>query len=221
MKSRRLPGKAMLPLWGVPVVALIVRRLKTSLRAGGFVFATTDLPDDDILANTVGSEEIAVYRGSENDVLGRNLGAATAALPDATHLVRATGDCPFIDGATLDQVLESCGAIGPFDLATTKPAYPHGIDYEVVPLALLREIDRQALSDEEREHLCNYIYRHEEDGSRYRIVRLEPAVPLRESGVEFLLDTPADYEKLLRIAESSSDLHISVEELIASARKLR
>lgn len=207
--SRRLPGKALLPLMSVPVICLLIRRLKTSKLAEKIVFATTQLPEDDLLAETVKKEGIEVFRGSTDDVLNRYVEAALSF--DAEYAVRVTGDCPFVDGSTLDIVLERCREIGSFDLVTTKPAYPHGIDYEVYRKNLLAEIYHLELTAEDREHILNYVYRNEDI---FKIVRLEPPVELKSEKTIFLLDTPEDYQRMKTLVEGVLDIHVSPSELI-------
>ena len=74
--SRRLPGKAILPLFGFPMIQALVKRLKTSHELSEIVFATTQLPEDDQLARIAEEEQIPVFRGSENNVLDRYVQAA-------------------------------------------------------------------------------------------------------------------------------------------------
>ena len=207
--SKRLPGKALMPILGTPVISLIVRRLKTSKRVSKIIFATTVLPEDDELTETVQREGVDVFRGSESDVLSRYVNAA---LPyDFDFVVRITGDCPFVDGTTLDHILEQCLKFPSFDLVTTKPAYPHGIDYEVYPKKLLEEINGLHLTKEEREHHLNYIYRNEK---KFKIHRLIPPAELTLKDTIFLLDTPEDYAMMTAMLKGLNDIFISPVELI-------
>lgn len=210
--SRRLPGKALLPLAGVPMIAYQLRRLRTSRRADAIVLATTTRPDDDRLAEVAAAEGVPVFRGAEEDLVGRYV-AAAAAFGFRT-VVRVTGDCPFTDGPTLDACLEASGRLGAFDLATTKPAYPRGIDYEIYPEAVMQRLDAtSALSAEHREHLTLFLYEHEE---RFRIARLEPPPPLR-ADVALLVDYPEDYARISAIAGRVGSIHAGVPEILAAA----
>jgi len=207
--SKRLPGKALLPLFGIPVIVLIIRRLRTSRKADKIVFATTDLPEDDVLAEVVRKEGIDVFRGASEDVLSRYVNAALRY--DFNYVVRVTGDCPFVDGETLDQVLEQCVKFPSFDLATTKPNYPHGIDYEIYPKKILEEINKLDITSEDREHHLNYIYNHK---SSFRIYRLQPPAELLCDETLFLLDTTSDYNLIKGMIKDINDIFISPIELI-------
>lgn len=207
--SRRLPGKAMLPLLGIPVISLIIRRLKTSVLASKIVFATTVLAEDDKLAELVQKEGVDVFRGSDKDVLSRYVNAAS--LHDVNYVVRVTGDCPFVDGSTLDHVLDECRKLPSFDLVTTKPAYPHGIDFEIYPRKILEEINKLNISGQEREHHLNYIYKNEKN---FNIQRLLPPSDLVMNDTIFLLDTPEDYAAMNAMVKDVNDIFISPSELV-------
>jgi spore coat polysaccharide biosynthesis protein SpsF len=207
--STRLPGKALLPLMGLPVITLLLRRIRTSRLLDDLIFATTTLPQDDRLAETVAAEGVQVFRGTVDDVLGRCVGAGD--LLEAEYGVRITGDCPFVDGPTLDFVLNACRTQPRFDLLTTKPSFPHGIDYEVYALSVLADANRQNLSAPEREHMLNHLYTHEE---RYRIIRLAPPPELKTDRTLFLLDTQDDFRRMQTMTAGIEDIFISPAELI-------
>lgn len=207
--SVRLPGKALLPIMGIPSISLLIRRIKTSRLLEEIVFATTLLSQDDALASAVEKEGVPVFRGSADDVLDRYVRAGEALKSD--YIVRITGDCPFVDGPTLDYVLGECGRNMPFDLLTTKPAFPHGIDFEVYYKPCLAEINSYRLSESEREHILNYIYGNE---SSYKIIRVSPPENLFSDAPLFLLDTPEDYDRMKSMTQGRDDIFISPAQLI-------
>ncbi|MEA2195623.1 MAG: spore coat polysaccharide biosynthesis protein SpsF, partial [Solirubrobacteraceae bacterium] len=49
--STRLPGKVLADVCGEPMLALLLRRLSRSARAGEIVLATSDRPEDDAVAD--------------------------------------------------------------------------------------------------------------------------------------------------------------------------
>ncbi len=214
--SSRLPGKVIMPLIGLPVVRLVIRRLRTSRLLADIVLATTTNTEDDTVADAGAAEGIPVFRGSVDDVLGRNVAAAR--LSGADHLVRVTADCPFVSGETLDPVLDRCRALKKFDLVTTKPAYAHGIDYEVAPKVLLESISgRSDLDRSEREHMFNYVYNREAD---FRVVRLAAPEALAVDTDLFLMDTSDDYALLRCLTDGIDDIHVCPEALLAIAREM-
>ena len=95
MTSSRLPGKVLLPVQGKPMLYHLVNRLKAVPSINEIVLATTINSTDDVLIDFAKQESILSYRGSEEDVMSRVIGAAETA--DADVIVEITGDCPIID----------------------------------------------------------------------------------------------------------------------------
>ena len=141
MGSKRFPGKVLTPIQGIPALKLIARRLSNSQKLGDIIVATSDLKQDDRIEEFCDLENIKCFRGSENDVLRRYVLAAEG--PIDRRIVRITADCPFVSGETLDPVLEQCELNPDYALVTTKPDYPRGIDYEIVPFSILSEIEKE------------------------------------------------------------------------------
>ena len=78
MSSTRLPGKTLMDLGGMPVVARVIERAARARLADEVVVATTTDPSDDILAEHLQSLGISFVRGSLDDVLSRYVLAAEA-----------------------------------------------------------------------------------------------------------------------------------------------
>src|SRR5262245_42134393 len=93
--STRLPGKALLPIAGRPVVAHVVERIRAARGVDEVVLATTANPEDDALETFACGAGVGCVRGSVEDVLDR-YHAAVAAHP-AEIVVRVTADCPLLD----------------------------------------------------------------------------------------------------------------------------
>src|SRR6185503_402596 len=100
MRSSRLPGKVLLPIMGRPMLELMVERLRRARLVDDVVIATTDDPSCDPIAEMADRIGISYFRGSEDDVLARVLGAARAY--EADVIVETTGDCPLHDARLID-----------------------------------------------------------------------------------------------------------------------
>jgi len=168
--STRLPGKALLPLKNIPMLTFLIRRLKTSQKINKLILATTKLSADDALAKLAKNEGINVFRGDENDVIKRFVEASNA--ENIEYVVRITGDCPFVDGDTLDYCIEQCDKYD-FDLATTKTYFPTGIDFEIYKASVMQHLHETLLTIEEREHLTLPIYNRAKE---YKIFDIQPPV---------------------------------------------
>jgi spore coat polysaccharide biosynthesis protein SpsF len=208
MGSNRFPGKVLTPIGGTPVLKLIARRLSTSQKLEGIIIATSDLQQDDAIERLCMEEDIKCFRGSENDVLGRYALAAKG--PMDRRIVRITADCPFVSGETLEPVLEQCELNPDFALITTKPDYPRGIDYEIVPFSILSEIDKRATEPSDREHIFNFIYGKPDE---FKILRLPCPDNFAMVNREFLLDTPDDLSSIEKSLGSRSPLNARAEDM--------
>ena len=102
--SRRLPGKALLPLANRTALDWIVLRLKTCRDLDGVVLATGRSKGNDPLARAAARLGVPVVRGPEKDLVTRLLAAAR--LTGADALVRVTGDCPLVDPGLVDKLVE-------------------------------------------------------------------------------------------------------------------
>ncbi|MBM3451488.1 MAG: spore coat protein [Armatimonadetes bacterium] len=216
-QSSRLPGKALLPLGGKPMIVFLLERLLPVSRAT-VVFATSHLPEDDELAETVRAAGVAVFRGQRDDVVRRYVDAARHFGFD--RVIRVTGDCPFVDAASLERCLDECAAIERFDLATTKRQYPVGIDYEIYDARVMERLDHgDRLDAADREHLTKHFYDHPDD---FAIVRLSPPDIWGRSGdhAPLTVDTSDDYQRALRIVEGAPG-DLAIDEVLNRARHVR
>ena len=102
--SKRLPAKALLTFDNRPLIKFIHQRVKVNKLGGKFILATTTNKSDDYLSSIFKSESIDVFRGSQNDLVKRHIDLSEKYKLD--FIIRITGDCPFIDGRTLDYCME-------------------------------------------------------------------------------------------------------------------
>lgn len=195
--STRLPRKILKPLAEEPILWHDLTRLKTARRLDEVVIATTYLAQDDPVAALAAQCGVRVLRGDEDNVLSRYFYAAQMAAADV--VVRVTSDCPLIDPATLDEVVDGF-CQGNYDyFATPVPTkYPRGLDVEVFSYAALLETMRRAVPGPETEHVTWYIYHHQDE---FRCGRLAGREPLIRPQYRLCVDTQEDYELLRRIYE--------------------
>ena len=174
MSSTRLPGKVLLPLHGMPMIAFMCQRVRRARLVDALVLATsTDLADD-ALAAEAARHGIDCHRGDLADVLSRFEGAASAA--NADLIVRLTGDCPLIEPALIDLVVRTLSERGA-DYASnvTVPTYPDGLDVEAFTRAALTQAHADARLPSEREHVTPFIRNHPE---RFAQASVESVVDL-------------------------------------------
>lgn len=164
MASSRLPGKVLLPLADKPALERLIERLKRSKYLDGIVVATTDKPGDDAIEALARQLGVNCFRGSEDDVLGRVLGAAQSVQADL--ICEITGDCPLLDWRVVDRGVEEF-FVEPLDYAANclSQSYPLGFETQVFPTKVLAEVDQLTQDPIDRTHVSYYIYMHPE---RYR-----------------------------------------------------
>jgi spore coat polysaccharide biosynthesis protein SpsF (cytidylyltransferase family) len=186
MGSTRVPGKVMLRIGGRTILDYVLTRCAKVPGVDVVVCATVDHADCDPIAAEAMRLGAVVFRGSEEDVLGRYVGAARSV--DATTVMRVTSDCPLIDPGVCGAVLR-LRAANNADYACNNmpPSWPHGLDCEAFIMDALVRADAAARAPAEREHLTR-IMRTQPDWSRVSL--LGPGGEWET--MRLTLDTPAD-----------------------------
>lgn len=197
MTSSRLPGKVLLHAAGKPMLEHLVNRLRAVPSLDGIVLATTVNATDDELEAFSRRVGISCYRGSENDVMTRVVGAAESAGADV--VVGITGDCPIIDPQLVEQTIRMYKA-NQADYVSNAHirSYPDGMDVQVFPLDALKR--SAAMTDDviDHEHVTLHIRNHPEIFSQVHLVA-PPEIHWPELGLT--LDEPKDFELLKKIIE--------------------
>lgn len=160
MDSTRLPGKALLSVLGKPLLAYLMERLAKCRKLTDVILATSTETTDDPLSDFARLHHITLYRGSKSDVLSRFYGAAVQF--DATAVVRITGDCPLMDPALVDEVVdfgETSGADLARNIIDEPNGFPRGMDVEYLRFSALEYLHSNFHQPEYREHVTLSAYR--------------------------------------------------------------
>lgn len=159
--STRLPNKIFSKIIDKPFIWHVVNRLTFSQRIQKIIIATTANPNDNIIEKWAVENDIAVYRGSENDVLDRYLRAAE--LFDCKTIIRITADDPFKDPELIDSVVKFYeDNLLDFAYNNFPPSFPEGLDTEVFSFDALKKAACEARDPFEREHVTQYFYRNKD-----------------------------------------------------------
>lgn len=164
MGSSRLPGKVLMDVTGGPLMAHLLTRVGMARSIDEIMIATSTRAADDAIAAFAGAAGVPVFRGSEDDVLGRYAGAARASGADV--VVRMTADCPLLDPGVIDRVVGTLiDGRGDLDYASNVivRSYPRGLDVEAMFADTLARVDRRARSAPSREHVTHYLLRERPD----------------------------------------------------------
>lgn len=187
LDSRRLPGKALRPIGGRPMLGRVIDRAR--LISGGVpvVIATSDRNSDTPIAEFAQGEQVAVFRGSAHDVAARALACVSAHGFD--RFARICGDSPFLDPALFGRMLDLHDRDRPDLVTNTFPrSYPIGQSAEIVSTAALRRLIAETDHPEDREHVTRYFYGRPERFSIINCGRPEGT----EAGIRLVVDDGRD-----------------------------
>lgn len=214
--SERLPAKVLREIAGEPMLARVVGRASRARRVDEVLVATSDRPDDDAVEALARARGFRCVRGSLDDVLDRFRKAAEVG--EADVVVRITGDCPLIDPAVMDRVIETfLAADPPVDYASNvwpERTFPRGLDTEVFSREALEASAREAREPGHREHVTQYILRNP---ARFATVNVVGEVD--HSRYRWTVDTPEDLELVQRIYGALPDANAGMEAVLGVLRE--
>lgn len=198
MTSSRLPGKVLLPACGQPMLYHLVQRLKAVPSIQEIVLATTTNETDDVLVDFAAEVGIRSYRGSEDDVMSRVIGAAESVAADV--IVEITGDCPIIDPDLVEQTIRMyLHHDAAYASNTHISSYPNGMDTQVFSLEALKQSASMTNDPLDREHVSLHIRNHPDI---FPHVHLIAPPSLNWSNLGLTLDEQEDYILLTKIIEA-------------------
>ena len=203
MDSKRLPGKVLMDLNGMPTIKHIYRRLLKCRQVDEVCISwgCTCEKDEKVgclpcIAKVTEAFGFMprIWTGSEHNLVARHLGAAYAMRADA--IVRITGDCPLVDPMLVDQAVEQYRANYPRAQVLTnsfpKAWWPDGLDLDIQSIEVLQRI--AADKDFPKEE---YIGPMLKCGWFTWDVMPYPSEDL--SGLRITLDYPSDHEAMTAI----------------------
>lgn len=197
--STRLPGKVLRDvLTGRTMLDLMIERLREARRIDQIVVASPEGEPDDRVASVASNAGVGVFRGPEDDVLTRYVGAAAASGADT--VVRVTSDCPLIDPDVIDEHVRRMDDMWDrVDFVTNMlhQSYPLGLAVEVMPMDTLERMARLSTTAYLREHVTTLAY---EEPSLFRIENVDDDVD--RSAMRWTVDYPEDLEFVRSVYES-------------------
>lgn len=202
LTSTRLPGKVLLPAAGKSMLGHLVERLKQASSINELVLAIPKNEKNNPLVNFAHDYQINIFRGSEEDVLARIVGAAESVNADVVVLI--TADCPLIDYNLVEQAI----AIYQNNQAdyvnnSLVRSYPNGMDIQIFPIAVLQKAASEAINPLEREHVGMYVATRPAIFQHLNIIA-PPELYWPQLGLT--LDEQRDYELLKLIIEHFDQL---------------
>ena len=179
------------------MLARMIERLLRARTIDFLVVATSTSSGDDAVADAAVRAGAEVFRGSEDDVLARVVGAAGANRADI--IAETTGDCPLHDAAIVDAVVTDYLKGGADFVSNIHPyTTPRGADVRVFSADALAEIERTSEDPADREHVSLHFWEHPE---KYRLRNVAFDFPADSTQLRLTVDTPKDLELVIAIYE--------------------
>lgn len=164
--STRLPHKILKDFYGSKTLLEIVISNLQKVAGVKIIVATSINPDNDKLETFLKERNITVFRGSEDDVLSRFIGAAKANSIDG--IVRICSDNPFLDwhgvAALIGKAKESNADYIGYRINNTPSIKTHfGFWGEYVTLDSLKRVAATTDEKSAHEHVTIHIYTHPDE----------------------------------------------------------
>lgn len=188
MGSKRLPGKTLRSIAGKPLLGHLIDRVERSNMINGIIVTTPESSANDPVAVYCASRGIPCFRGSEEDVAERMLGALQSMHADVG--VQLYGDSPVIDPRIIDSCVEEY-LRGSWDWVGNdlRPGYPSGLFVEAFSMTSLKDAMSRCPDPAVREHGTLCLRR---DEHRYRIHEMAPPEALRRPDICLSVDSEED-----------------------------
>jgi len=210
---------------GKPLIAYLFERLSSARNLDEVILATSTDPSDEPLVDFARMGDIALFRGSKDDVLARYYHCARQM--SAQTVVRITGDCPLIDPALVDEVVEfgefSDAKVARNIIAKTL-GFPRGMDVEYMRFEVLEYLHNHFTEQRYREHVTLAVYEEDIFGDRRDYaLRNYPAPANADWDVNWRLcvDEPPDFEVVKMIIEGlyPANPHFTLSNIAEFLRK--
>jgi len=199
LNSSRLPKKHLKKVLGRPVITYLFDRLKRAYCVNNIILATTNTKIDDELVEVAIANNIKVFRGSENDVMGRVLAASKNYKTDI--IVSITADCVLVDPLMIDEMVKVFKASNcDYITNTGKTSVYGGMNIQVYYSSILDEVDKETKNLEfHREHVTSYIL---ENPRRFKIEEFLVAHECENNDIYIELDWPEDFIMIKKLIEN-------------------
>lgn len=191
LSSTRLPDKALMDISGKTLLERTLLAMK-SVEAD-YYYVACDEDSYQALSPIVKKSGWQIFAGPLLDVSERF--ALLAAKLDASYIMRATADNPFLFVEEARRLTAECET-SDADYITVRDL-PHGSGVEVFRRTSLLEARKGALSDYEREHVCPVFYNHPE---KWKCVFLEAKYPA--PSIRTTVDTARDLHAAILAASA-------------------
>lgn len=158
--STRLPNKVLKDLCGKPQLLRVIERVQLSKMVDEVMVITSIDKSNLPILRLCADNGVRVGIGSEEDVLDRYYQTARLLKPE--YIIRITGDCPLVDPEIIDMAISLMNEDTDYCGNPTSATFADGLDVEIIKYSALERSWKEAKHTFEREHVTQYIIRHQE-----------------------------------------------------------
>jgi spore coat polysaccharide biosynthesis protein SpsF len=219
MGSTGLPGKALLPILGRPLLWHVVERVRAATKIADVVVVTTDSPRDMPIRSYCRRQGIEVFSGSERDATDRLYRAAIHYR--ANPIVRVEAEAAFVDPTIVDRLL-ALYEDGEFDTAKVATGagtifleggrFPEGMDVQVLGLHALERTWSEATDAADRAAVSTYV---ERALGRFRAGTLRAEQNLSHLRLTIANESDLEFARRVYAGLSSSGGVFTLDEMLA------
>lgn len=220
MSSSRLPGKALKNIYNnLSMLDVLLKRISNSSYINEIILATSIDKTDDPLEEWAKKNNINVYRGSLDDVLGRLENCLREF--DMKDFVEILGDNPFVDPRDIDECIKTfkseeydyvATSTTEYEFSNHNTSYPIGVRVQCLKSELILNASKENTDAHSREHSSSFIYKKND---RYNL-KLIDYEGKRFSGLEkvnLAVNTLDDFNRN-QIILKALGVNASLEEII-------
>ena len=207
LTAKRLPNKVLLDICNGNAIDFLLHRLSQCKKIKSIIFAIPETPANDELYQFLQNKDCNIYRGPENDVARRYLGASEKF--HLENIIRITADCPFSDPNLIDHMVEEY-LTKDFDYLCNimPPTYPDGFDVEIFKYSKLKEY-YPFFSKSDKEHVTTFLRTSE------KIFKGNFASTINQSSIRLTLDNHSDLKIMKLLSKKDKKLiELNYQEII-------
>ena len=211
--SSRFPKKILEKINGQEIIKIIFKRLKKSKKIDKIILATTKKKSDDFLSKIISKMGIAVYRGSENNVLSRYYNVNK--IHKADYIVRITGDCPFVDAKIVDLIIDqTIKSKADYCSNVIKYTLPDGFDVEVFSKQTLKFAFNNAKNNFDKEHVTPLMLKSN------KLKKVNYEISPKNTNYRLCLDQHEDFQLIKKIFMNfKPDIYFGYKKLLNFLKK--
>ena len=213
--SKRLKRKHLFKFNNISLIRILIKKLKKIQNINGIILATTTNSEDEDLINEAKKEEISIYRGDENNVLERVIGACEKYNLDS--FCRVTGDSPLIDIKYLQLLINNYLHNSELDYISNSIYMPNGQGAAILKVKALKKARKYLNKDNKyREFITLHIL---ENLEKFKKMFLYHGDEISNFKTSSTLDNRSDLNFIKKISNKFDLQKVTIENIMTVKRK--